>query len=99
MIFHNFPLPKKLYQKLAGAEGFEPSNGGSKGRCLTIWLRPNNPTIILTLVLYSKLIFEDRQKSFLRNINVSNCFHPLFAFFLFFQKFPLPGNISSITFG
>ena len=25
---------------LAGAVGFEPTNGGSKGRCLTIWRRP-----------------------------------------------------------
>ena len=26
---------------LAGEEGFEPSNGGSKGRCLTTWRLPN----------------------------------------------------------
>src|SRR3972149_6606464 len=25
----------------AGAGGIEPPNGGSKGRCLTAWLRPN----------------------------------------------------------
>ena len=25
---------------MAGAVGFEPTNGGSKGRCLTAWRRP-----------------------------------------------------------
>ena len=25
----------------AGAEGFEPTNGGSKNRCLTAWRRPS----------------------------------------------------------
>ena len=27
--------------EMAGAEGFEPANAGSKGRCLTTWRRPN----------------------------------------------------------
>ena len=27
---------------LAGVEGFEPSHGGIKTRCLTAWLHPNN---------------------------------------------------------
>ena len=27
---------------MAGAVGFEPTNDGAKGRCLTTWLRPNN---------------------------------------------------------
>ncbi len=27
---------------MVGAEGFEPSNGGTKTRCLTAWRRPNN---------------------------------------------------------
>ena len=26
---------------LAGAPGFEPGDGGTKNRCLTTWLRPN----------------------------------------------------------
>ena len=26
---------------MAGAAGFEPTNGGTKNRCLTAWLRPN----------------------------------------------------------
>lgn len=26
---------------LAGVAGFEPANGGAKGRCLTTWLYPN----------------------------------------------------------
>ena len=29
-------------RRLAGAEGFEPPNGGIKTRCLTTWRRPNN---------------------------------------------------------
>jgi hypothetical protein len=28
-------------EKLAGAEGFEPTNADSKDRCLTTWLRPS----------------------------------------------------------
>ena len=30
-----------IASKLAGAEGFEPPNGGIKTRCLTTWRRPN----------------------------------------------------------
>ncbi len=30
----------------AGAEGFEPSNRGSKGRCLTAWRRPKARGIV-----------------------------------------------------
>ena len=26
---------------MAGTEGFEPTRGGIKTRCLTTWLRPN----------------------------------------------------------
>src|SRR5437762_3689462 len=29
------------HKKVAGAGGFEPTNAGSKDRCLTTWLRPN----------------------------------------------------------
>ena len=29
-------------RRVAGAEGFEPPNGGIKTRCLTTWRRPNN---------------------------------------------------------
>lgn len=29
-----------------GALGFEPRDGGTKTRCLTTWLRPNNFTLI-----------------------------------------------------
>ena len=30
----------RQWDLLAGAVGFEPTNGGSKGRCLTTWRRP-----------------------------------------------------------
>lgn len=30
---------------LTGALGFEPRDGGTKTRCLTTWLRPNEPTL------------------------------------------------------
>ena len=36
---------KRLYlcnNFMAGAAGFEPANHGTKTRCLTTWLRPNN---------------------------------------------------------
>lgn len=29
------------FGEMAGAGGFEPTNAGSKDRCLTTWLRPN----------------------------------------------------------
>ena len=35
------PIAFQRDQKLAGAGGFEPTNAGSKDRCLTTWLRPN----------------------------------------------------------
>src|SRR2546425_6676542 len=38
LVTHNSSL---ITQKLAGAEGFEPTNAGSKDRCLTTWLRPS----------------------------------------------------------
>lgn len=30
-----------LLSSLAGTEGFEPPNAGTKTRCLTAWRRPN----------------------------------------------------------
>src|SRR3990167_8928194 len=42
-----FGLGKRVYKHahvVAGEEGFEPPNGGSKGRCLTTWLLPNADT-------------------------------------------------------
>src|ERR1051325_8302299 len=30
-----------ITKNLAGAEGFEPTNAGSKDRCLTTWRRPS----------------------------------------------------------
>src|SRR2546423_5222997 len=36
-----------ITKKLAGAEGFEPTNAGSKDRCLTTWRRPNKSAGIL----------------------------------------------------
>src|SRR5437016_12801321 len=36
-----FDKLKFVVCKLAGAEGFEPTNAGSKDRCLTTWLRPS----------------------------------------------------------
>ncbi len=31
---------------LTGALGFEPRDGGTKTRCLTTWLRPNDFTLV-----------------------------------------------------
>jgi hypothetical protein len=36
---------------LAGGEGFEPPNGGAKGRCLTTWRTPNRAYAMLKLDL------------------------------------------------
>jgi hypothetical protein len=38
-----------LPSSIAGAGGFEPPRGGSKGRCLTAWLRPKSQTQNITL--------------------------------------------------
>jgi hypothetical protein len=35
--------PGQTREWVAGAGGIEPPNGGIKIRCLTAWLRPNNP--------------------------------------------------------
>lgn len=32
--------------RFTGALGFEPRDGGTKTRCLTTWLRPNDFTIV-----------------------------------------------------
>ena len=34
---------------MAGAEGFEPTNGGTKNRCLTTWRRPSKFLSNLTI--------------------------------------------------
>ena len=34
-------ITRPIKNKLAGAGGLEPTNAGSKDRCLTTWLRPN----------------------------------------------------------
>ena len=46
---------------LAGMEGFEPPNGGTRTRCLTTWRHPN------TLLIISKKIlpFKSFSKAFL----------------------------------
>ena len=36
--------PERCEWFMAGGEGFEPSNGGFKGRCLTTWRPPNADT-------------------------------------------------------
>ncbi len=35
------PVNCALWERLAGALGFEPRYGGTKNRCLTTWRRPN----------------------------------------------------------
>jgi hypothetical protein len=42
-VLQNYRLTEPT-KKNAGAAGFEPASGGSKGRCLTTWLRPNSST-------------------------------------------------------
>src|SRR5215831_20705661 len=45
----------------------------------------------LWLISWSVILahFENRQKSFLRNLHSAQLFHALFAFFLFFQQLAL----------
>jgi hypothetical protein len=45
------------YLQLAGAEGFEPPNGGIKTRCLTTWRRPNI-SFIVQPTLSASVAFE-----------------------------------------
>ena len=40
-----------ITKNLAGAEGFEPTNAGSKDRCLTTWRRPSKSAGILPAVV------------------------------------------------
>lgn len=46
--------------RMAGTEGFEPPNAGTKTRCLTTWPRPN----ILSSRLRSNIIPEYRQNCY-----------------------------------
>lgn len=43
---------------LAGAGGFEPPNVGSKGRCLTTWLRPNQYEMLFNFCSSETLCFS-----------------------------------------
>ena len=51
-----------------GALGFEPRDGGTKTRCLTTWLRPNDFTLVNIAVrpglLSSTFIVNFRQRVF-----------------------------------
>lgn len=51
-----------------GALGFEPRDGGTKTRCLTTWLRPNDFTLLNIAVRYrllsSTFIINFRQRIF-----------------------------------
>lgn len=35
---------------LAGAVGFEPTNGGTKSRCLTTWRRPSDAGALIEMM-------------------------------------------------
>ena len=49
---------------LAGVEGFEPSHGGIKTRCLTAWLHPNNVNFLSAMFYgmsdYGKKYYSNR---------------------------------------
>src|SRR4029078_1462303 len=49
------PKPLGLMVKLVGAEGFEPSNTGSKDPRLTAWPRPNAPGQIVIVYGFPRL--------------------------------------------
>lgn len=39
-------IPLKKDKKMAGQEGFEPSDDGTKTRCLTAWRLPNTHNLL-----------------------------------------------------
>ena len=41
LIRNQLLYPIELHSYVAGAVGFEPTNGGVRDRCLTAWLHPN----------------------------------------------------------
>ena len=45
------------------------------------------------------LDFHEGQEGFLRHFHKTNHLHLLLAFFLFFQEFPLAGDVAAIAFG
>ena len=52
---------------LAGVEGFEPSHGGIKTRCLTAWLHPNNVNFLSAMftvcqIMAKNIIAIDQQR-------------------------------------
>ena len=47
----------------------------------------------------SSLVFhlENRQKCFLRHLNVADGLHTFFAFFLLFQELPFPRDVAAVA--
>lgn len=45
---------------MAGVVGFEPTDDGTKTRCLTTWLHPNKFTVIISYNLRPRQVFEHR---------------------------------------
>ena len=48
----------KHYVMMAGADGFEPANVGSKNRCLTTWRRPKTLKMLITII--NMIIFTQK---------------------------------------
>ena len=49
---------------MAGVEGFEPPNAGTKNQCLTTWRHPTKARIIIAQCDASSLVAgEDRQEN------------------------------------
>src|ERR1700687_655579 len=43
--------------------------------------------------------FEDGQEGFLRDVDLADALHALFAFFLLFEEFALAGNVAAVALG
>jgi hypothetical protein len=52
------PARRRSPAQVAGAGGFEPPNVGSKGRCLTTWLRPNQNEMLFNFCSSETLCFS-----------------------------------------
>src|SRR5690606_3725418 len=74
---------------------------GSFERVLSVSSMRLSFFIFLLYIKNTKLLiiqFKNRHKRFLRNFYISYLAHAFLSFFLFFQQFSLPRNITPVTF-
>ena len=58
---------------MAGVAGFEPAHGGTKNRCLTAWLHPNDEQTLLIFPIDCKPLFSVQEVQSMKTITHYEC--------------------------